>query len=123
MADGLSIPAIAARQQAIEGELQSVPAKIKEADESMLVLEKNLLKAKAKAQLQIASEGKMLAAERELRIFELTEEEWTEHRVAEIAAEYERNRFRTLDKESTSLASRMKAAIRSDDMHAAYGRG
>lgn len=125
-ADSLSIAAIAREQQRIEQELQSVPALMRDADSKVVEAEMQLNRARAKALHELPDKingVKLLAADRESRVFEDTEEEFEAHRLAVVEADYLRSRFRALNSVLTSLASRMKAALGVDNAHARYGEG
>ena len=124
--DPLSIAAIAQEQQRIEQELQSVPALMRDADSNVVEAEMALNRARAKALHDLPEKingVKLLAADRESRVFESTEEEFEAHRLAVVEADYLRSRFRALNSVLTSLASRMKAALGSDRAHQMYGEG
>lgn len=121
--DPLSIAGIARRQQEIEVELQTLPSQQQEADYQVVMLEGVWLKAKAFAYSAISGEGKLLAAERDLRVHARTEREWTEYQVAVVAADYLRGRSRALYSELISLASRLKAAMQADGAHQGFGGG
>ena len=128
MSDPLSIPAIGARQQQVEQEIQGIPDLQSEADHGVLKAELAYIKAQAKASAEVQAEAaesgrKPLAAERDLAIFEKTEDEWYAKRNAEIQADYSRSLAKSRYAELSSLQSRLRAAVESDKAHVRVGQG
>lgn len=117
--------AINARQAEVEAEMQVAANAIKDADMAVVDSEKALNHAKAEQALKVPfydeNGNKLLAAERELKLWLLTEDKWYEHRIAEIAAEYARNQFKALDKELIALCSRANRYMDADKAHARFG--
>lgn len=128
VSDPLSIAAIGLRQQQVEQEIQGVPQAQKDMDSAVIDAERKYIKAQAKAnaewQTEVAASGrKPLAAERDLFIFEKTEDEWYRKRDAEVQADYVRALAKALYAESISLQSRMKGALEADRTHVRVGQG
>ena len=119
MSDPLSVPAIASELQRVEGEIQGIPELQLSMDRQLLNAKLAYEKAKLKASDSLKSGGeKLLAAERELRIFELTEDEWFAVRDAEVQADYARTAGRMFVAQATALQSRLRAAKDVSSLHA-----
>lgn len=126
MTDELSIPQIAARQRDIEGQLQGLPSGQQDMDNAALLAERDYIRAKAQAALEIphsVNGVKLLASERELRLATKVEDEWYAYESARIAADYMRNLSKALNSELISLSSRMKAAMQAGSAHSRFGEG
>lgn len=126
MSNELSIPQIAHRQQQIERELQSIPAAQQDMDLAALVAERDFIRAKAQAMLNVphsVNGVKLLASERELRLSQAVEDEWFKFEQAKIASNYLRDTGKALNSELISLSSRMKAAMQAGGAHSRFGEG
>jgi len=124
--DPLSVPAIATRQQQVEGEVQGVPELQKSMDEAALEAEMAYRKAEAKALLGMPAtvDGrKLTVAEREARVFSETEGVWELWQSAKIQAEYAKGVGRAALAELSSLQSRLRVAHESDKAHGRLGAG